>query len=356
MDKYIGMDVDDKKIVACGMRQDGSEAYETLGPTVEAMRAYVRRQQEEGVRVHLAFEISGQAGYLHDALVDEVASVQVANPTQATWIYRTPKKNDRLDARKLALLMRFGELPRVHMPAKEGRQWRAMIGHRAKRVHQQTRAKNRIRAVLKEQGIRRPAYKGGWWNQANRAWMASLAQGGDWMEESWRFRLGQWLGELRMVEGQIAQVTRRLDAYLARHPGGALLQTAPGIGPRTAEALLAYTDDVERFRTAKQYCGYFGVTPKLDESGSTRRLGHISKQGPAVARWLLCESAWRAIRYSAGLRAFFDRVTAGQTGRRKIAIVAVARKLLCIVRAMLRSGEAFNEALVRKVVRQSEAA
>jgi len=120
----------------------------------------------------------------------------------------------------------------------------------------------------------------------------------------------------------------------------------PGVGPRTVEAVLAYTDDIRRFGRSKQYCAYFGLTPRLDESGSSRRLGHISKQGPSVVRWLVVEAAWRAIRKSPGLRAFYERVMCGQAGRKKVAIVAVARKLLSIMCAMQMTGELFNEQLV----------
>jgi len=133
---------------------------------------------------------------------------------------------------------------------------------------------------------------------------------------------------------------------LSKHVGGTLLQTIPGVGPRTAEAVLAYTDEVERFRRGKEYCAYFGMTPKLDESGSTRRLGHISKQGPSVVRWLIVESAWRAVKKSQALSLFFQRVTHGQPKRNKTAIVATARKMLSVMRAMLMTGEAFNEILV----------
>jgi transposase len=120
----------------------------------------------------------------------------------------------------------------------------------------------------------------------------------------------------------------------------------PGVGPRTAEAILAYTDEVRRFKRSKQYTAYFGMTPKLDESGQTRRLGHISKEGPSVVRWLLVESVWRAIQKSPGLKAFYERIVGGQSQRRKVAVVATARKLLAIMRAMLQTGELFNEELV----------
>ena len=92
------------------------------------------------------------------------------------------------------------------------------------------------------------------------------------------------------------------------------------------------------------------MTPRLDESGSFRRLGHISKQGPSVVRWLAVESAWRAIEYSPSLRRFYERIKRGQEKRKKIAIVATARKLLSIMHAMLLTGEVFNE----KVVLQQE--
>jgi len=154
------------------------------------------------------------------------------------------------------------------------------------------------------------------------------------------------LDELELTEKQIASVTEYLDGYLERQAGGKLLISIPGIGPRTAEAVLAYTDDVERFGGGKEYCAYLGVTPRLDESGQTRRLGHISKQGPSVVRWVLCESSWKVVRYCPAMRQFYRRVMNGQKSRKKIAIVAVARKLLSIMRAMLKTGEMFNEKLV----------
>jgi transposase len=158
--------------------------------------------------------------------------------------------------------------------------------------------------------------------------------------------LTQLLEELKLLTDRLKQVTGYLDRYLDRQPGGTLLMSIPGVGPRTAEAIMAYTDDVQRFKRSKQYGAYFGLTPKLDESGQTRRLGHISKAGPSVVRWLLTESVWRAIQKSPALAAFYQRVAAGQKQRKKIAVVATARKLLTIMRAMPQTGELFNEQLV----------
>ena len=125
-----------------------------------------------------------------------------------------------------------------------------------------------------------------------------------------------------------------------------MLMSIPGVGPRTAEAVLAYTDEVQRFKCSKQYGAYLGLTPKLDESGQTRRLGHISKEGPSVVRWRLTESVWRAIRKSPALAAFYERIAGGQKQRKKVTVVTTARKLLTIMRAILRTEELFNESLV----------
>jgi len=260
-----------------------------------------------------------------------------------TWIFRTSKKTDRIDARKQAVLLQLGEIPKVHMPSARIRQWRLQIQHRRKLVNSCTQTKNRIRMLLKNHGYRQPEHGGSWWKITNREWMRRLSEkvNADWSET-----LADFLDQLALYEGQIKQRTEKLNERLSRHAGGYLLQTIPGVGPRTAEAVLAYTDEVDRFRRGKQYCSYFGMTPKLDESGSRRRLGHISKQGPSVVRWLIVESAWRAIKKCPSLLYYYEQVRHGQNKRKKIAIVATARKMLSIMRAMQTTGEVFNEKLV----------
>ena len=162
----------------------------------------------------------------------------------------------------------------------------------------------------------------------------------------WRMQLADLLEELTLLEHQRKRTTDYLDSFLSKKTAAKLLMTIPGVGPRTTEAVLAYTDDIRRFKRTKQYCAYFGVTPKLDESGTTRRLGHISKQGPSVVRWLVAESAWQIVRKSPSMKSFYERVMAGQQSRKKIAIVAVMRKIFGIMRAMLMAGELYNEDLV----------
>jgi transposase len=350
MEKYIGMDIDNKKIICCIVQQGEREKYRTIKAAVPAMKTFITEQKADGSKVHLVFEISGQAGHIYDSLIDFADSITVANPSKMTWIYRTAKKNDRMDARKMAVLLSIGEIPSVYMPTKEIRQWRQMLLHRRKIVTRVTQVKNRLRALLKSVGYSHARDKGSWWKKSNRFWMICLVEEGRTDHcDLWRMQLGNLLDELCTLEGQLKRVTEYLDRYLSQKFASDLLMSIPVVGPRTAEAVLAYTDDLSRFDNYKRYCSYFGLTPRLDESGSSRRLGHISKHGPSVVRWVLCESSWKVIRKSKALRQFYERVKAGQDCRKKIAIVAVCRKLLCIMRAMLRDNEKFNEGLAGRI-------
>jgi transposase len=346
MDKYIGFDISSKDVSVCVIQKNERERYATIGPDVGSMRKFLLNEKTDGSRVNVTFEISGQAGYLYDSLIGCVDNIKVSNPDKMTWIYRTTKKNDRMDARKMAVLLSIGEIPSVYMPTKEVRQWRMVICHRKKLLEGLVAAKNRIRALFKSQGIGGCLHKGSWWKAINRLWMRGVCEGGFDANNLWKLQLGNLLDELEQKEKQIELVTGYLDGYLEKQAGAKLLMSIPGVGPRTSEAVLAYTDNVERFAGGKEYCGYFGVTPKLDESGDTRRLGHISKKGPSVVRWVLVESAWKVIRYSPAMRAFYDRIWGRKKEYKRIAIVAVARKLLSIMRAMLLTGAMFDEKCV----------
>jgi transposase len=337
------------KTAVCVIQKGKKEKFYTIGSDIESMITFLKKQQRSDAQLHLTFEISGQAGYLYDTLMDYVDTITVSNPSKMTWIYRTAKKNDRIDARKQALLLSIGEIPKVYMPCKKVRQWRETILHRRNLIGRTVQVKNRIRALLKSQGFAKPMYSGSWWKKENRIWMRTVANVKRISStQFWRIKLVNLLEQLELLDGQVKTITNYLDKYLTKHPGGTLLMSIPGVGPRTTEAVLAYTDDIRRFKKVKQYCAYFGLTPKLDESGNTKRMGHISKQGPSVVRWLVGESAWRVIKQSPSMKSFYEKTLAGQPKRKKIAIVAVARKLLTIMRAMMLSGELYNEELVSK--------
>ena len=159
-----------------------------------------------------------------------------------------------------------------------------------------------------------------------------------------QFQLDILLVQLEQADEVVAKITDHLDTLAASHPGVALLSTIPGVGARTAEAVLAYIDDPNRFARINRIGAYFGLVPSQDASAGTNRLGHITRQGPATVRKLLVEAAWQIIRKCPRMREYFDRVTNGKPERRKIAAVATAHKLTRCMLSMLRTGETWRSA------------
>jgi hypothetical protein len=105
----------------------------------------------------------------------------------------------------------------------------------------------------------------------------------------------------------------------------------------------AFVDDPHRFRDAKAVGRYFGLVTSQDQSGDRNRLGHITREGPAVVRQLVAESTWQAIRRSPTVRAYFERVRRGDPQRKKIALVATAHYLVRVMWALLKHGTVWEE-------------
>jgi len=160
--------------------------------------------------------------------------------------------------------------------------------------------------------------------------------------ELWRGRLQLALTELAHVKELLDVAQKKLDE-LAKHDAGMkLLETIPGVGPRTAEAVVAFLPEPQRFRTSKQVSAYGGFVPRQYQSTDTDHRGRITKRGPKTLRKLLVECAWVMLRYNAWARAIYQRLTHGGKTRKKQAIVALARKLLVRCWAMLRDGTAWR--------------
>jgi len=117
--------------------------------------------------------------------------------------------------------------------------------------------------------------------------------------------------------------------------------TQPGIGPQTALAFTLALGPWQRFRTSKQVASYFGLIPSEHSSGGRQQLGHISKQGNRMVRWLLVEASQSAVRCDPGLRRRFLHL-AIRRGR-NLARVAVARKLAVRLYWMLRTRNSYTE-------------
>jgi transposase len=222
----------------------------------------------------------------------------------------------------------------VHVPGLDVRGWRKLIEFRQRLLGRRTAVKNQIRAMLRGNGI--PATSAA--KQWTKKGIVALRQL-ELPTDAEKLAMDLAIEELSELGAKVKRVEKQLAKIAAGHPGMTLLMTVPGIGIRTAEAFLAYVDDVRRFARSRQVGAYFGLVPRLDSSAGKDRFGHITRDGPPTVRKLLCEAAWVAVRRDPRIRARFDRIVNGDPDRRKIAIVAIAHYLARVMAAMLRSGE-----------------
>src|SRR5262249_50998136 len=152
--------------------------------------------------------------------------------------------------------------------------------------------------------------------------------------EVWRGLLHLALTEYRQARELLEQAEARPDAVAKAQEAVQILESTPGVGTRTAEAVVAYLGDAQRFRTGKQVSAHAGLVPRQYQSGESDRRGRITRRGPALLRKLLVECAWVMLRYNGWARAVYQRLGRGKA-RKKQAIVALARQLLVRLWAML---------------------
>ena len=333
---YVGLDVHLRTSTCCILDDQGQQV------KLHTIRGHWSRTidflQTLPGRLIIGFEASCAYGTVHDRLAAFCQRVVVAHPGHLRLIFASKRKNDRVDAAKLAKLLYLDELPAIHVPPPEVRAWRELIELRRWQIHQVTRVKNALRALMRTYGIQTPDDMAVLWTKQGRAWLETM----DWPMPGAKLRCDVLLAQWDHFNQQIQRLTAQLDARAETHAGVALLCTIPGVGPRTAEAVIAYVDDPHRFHRINQVCAYAGLVPAENSSADAQRFGHITKTGPATLRWLLVEAAWQVIRREPSMRRYFEQIRGQDRHAGKKAIVAVARKLLRCMLAMLRSGEAWK--------------
>ena len=331
--KYVGLDVHARRSTFCVLDSQGRKVRSaTIHGSWDKVLSELAEIKES---FEICFEASTGYGYLYDRLCRMASRVVVAHPGQLRLIFRSKRKNDRIDAERLAKLLYLNEVPQVWVPSIDTRAWRSMIEHRQGLLAERTRAKNGLRALLRSQGIVAPK---GLWTRRGLEWLQQqpLSSPLD------AVRRDIHLERISAINGMLKRVEQALGEIARQHPGISLLMEIDGVGIRTAEAVVAYIGDPDRFRRSKAIGSYFGLVPCQDASADVNRLGHITRQGPATVRRLLVEAAWQGVRRSPRIRAFFERIHQGRSDRRKIAIVATAHYLLRVMLGMLRTGETWR--------------
>jgi transposase len=244
-------------------------------------------------------------------------------------------KTDRRDVTALAEANRRGWYRVAHRTSAEQRETKQVLRSRRLLVQMRTGAVSLVRSLLRQSGYRLGSGR----CESVPVRVARLPIDGELAAT-----LAPLCRQIAALTTEIAAYDARLQARTARDGVVAHLQSVPGIGLIVATTFRAFVDRPERFAHAGQVSAAIGVVPHEDSSAERRHRGHITKAGPRELRSLLVQAAWVCWRHpgSATLKAWADRVAA-RRGRR-IAVVALARRLSRILFAVWRDGRPFDPA------------
>lgn len=332
---YVGLDVHAKQVTICVLNDNGQVHLRHQVRQVDQLMRFLERLPKPW---RVCYEASTGYGFWFELFQPLAERVVVAHPGLLRLIFRSKKKNDRADAEKLAKLLYLGEVPAVHVPTADVRAWRELITFRRRLVEKRTRAKNGIRCLLRSVGVTAPK-RPGLWTKQGLLWLTAL----EFAQPLHALKRDMLLEELESYSQRIARVEKELAKFSQDNLSVWLLRSIPGVGPRTAEAVVAFIDNPHRFDSSKQVGSYFGLVPLQDQSGDSNRLGHITRDGSPTVRQLLVEAAWTAIRRSPTVKAYFDRIHRDEQGRKKIAVVATAHYLVRVMWSMLKHGKLWQE-------------
>jgi transposase len=293
----------------------------------EAERFYTELKQR-GISVRVGMEATGYSRWFERLLAELGIEVWIGDAAKIKTKRVRKQKTDRNDAQLLLQLLLENNFPRVWVPGPENRDLRQLLWHRHRLVQMRTRMMNQLQALAMNEGQRRRKKL---WSEQGRVQLEKLPLA------PWASRRRQDLLELLdRMNPNIEELTAAVEHEARKWPEVLRLMTHPGVGPITALAFVLIIGTPERFLRGKQIGSYVGLIPSEDSSAGHQRLGHISKQGNALLRFLLGEAAQAAVRSDADWRRRY--VHLAMRRQKSIAKVAMARRLAVRLNWMWRKG------------------
>lgn len=297
-----------------------------------ALRRYFR--QFRGKEVQVAVEACGFWPAFREVVEPEVKRLVLVHPQRVKAIASAKLKNDRVDSATLAHLLRCDLLPESWKADRGTQARRQQVRLRATLVRHRTRLKNQVHAVLHQQGLRSPVTDV--FGKRGRLWLAGVK-----LPVQARESVNVCL---RLLDGYSAEIQKQnlpLSEKAKQDKRTGWWMTIPGIGECSAMMLLAEIGDIGRFQDKEALCSYAGLVPRVRESAGKAARGGITRQGSPWMRWILVEAAPVATRCSPAAKRYYERLA--RKKHKHVARVALARKLLIAVYALLRDGVMFDE-------------
>ena len=333
---YIGMDVSSKSFTVHAVNEAKKVIFKgEIKPTRAGLRGMIK---ELGKQTKLiVFEAGNQLKWIALTLKKiEGVHIHVVHPNEIKWINQSSGKTDKIDARKLAELARGDMLPRpVHIVEGKARELRELISARSTIQSKRIALVNSIRGNLKQEGYKLAR---------------GFFQNSNWRDQLRKMRIGstqklileKYMESIESMVKTESELTAKILEI--EHKDIELLETIPAIGGITSRVLVSAIDDAGRFDNKKTVSKYGGLTPRIYQSGGVTHLGRINRDGRMEMRKVLLQCAHTITRMksyeSRPLREFFERIK--RRRGKKIAVVALARKLLTIAYGVLKTKNVYD--------------
>jgi transposase len=322
--RYVGLDIG-KATELCEVRQERV-----------TRRATVRKEEQleailapgTGGRARVVLEACREAWYLFDLLTGWGHEVWVVDTTRVRTlgIGQHKRKNDRIDAEILARAAESGRVPRAHVLSHASQRLRVQLGVRRTLVETRAQYVGTIRSILRSDGLAVPGC-------AVEAFLGKLKA--TTLPPDVRETIKPLVVALEAIGPQIEKVDKVLDERCADLPVVQLLSSAPGVGRIVSAAFVSVIDNPGRFGNAHQVEAYLGLVPSESTSGK-RKLGAITKQGNSYVRAMLVQAAWNVLRKRGSDPVKTWGLALAKRRGKRVAVVAVARRLAGILWAMWR--------------------
>jgi len=344
-----------KKIVICGADVHDNSITSRIAVNKDVPETRVFRYTAKGrkslfqylkfvARTHgteqivMAYEASSLGFGLCDEARDAGIECYVLAPTKMPQSEEQGKrKTDARDAQKIleqlrGHLLAGNELAKVWIPDPQTRDDREVVRMRLEVADKLSAARTQVRTLLKRNKVEKSKEVGQAWTISDRQWLQRLAEPGHELALGGRVALASLLRQIAALEAEIQKlddVVKTLattDRY--RVAVEALDTQLTGVAVLTAMVFLTELGDLRRFRNRKKVGAFLGVVPSSHESGeSNDRKGHITRQGPARVRKVLCQAAWARIAFDKEEHKVHARIVAKNPKKKKIATVACMRRL-----------------------------
>jgi transposase len=328
MGSYVGIDLHRQRSVVVVLNEDGDRvSCSRIDNTPENLALEIAAAG--GPEAEVAMEACWGWYWAADVIKECGARLHLAHPLAIAGYANRRVKNDIRDATLLADLLRMGRLPEAWVAPPAVRELREEVRYRHKLTRLRSGLKSQVHQVLGKEGVI-PETKGIWWSGGQR-WLDELR-----LADAFTNRIGSLRDLLELYDREIVQSDTRIHMRLKGDPGYEAIQQIAGVGKVLAAVFIAEIGDVHRFPDARQLCSWAGLTPRLRESDTYTRRGHITKQGSRLLRWAAIEAVSGAAR---DRRVASVKARVGARRGHNIGRVAAARHLLTLVYYGLRDGE-----------------